>query len=190
MVMESNVRSNVKPSVLLTLVAIGLLLGQVGFAEVSLQEVYNNAGPGGGYDKLLELDPQEVYIGDLWITGPYHEVSIRGNGALVVPNGNAYAILVYESLLDVECLVIEANIIGLFYSNNSCGTIKNNTITGAADYGIRSTDIYMPSGLEIYNNIIVNSRYGIYANEDYLPGYIVYNDLWNNSEGDYVMYCG
>jgi len=80
MVLESNVRSNVKPPVLLTLIAIGLLLGQVGFAEVSLQEVYNNAGPGGGYDKLLELDPQEIYIGDLWITGPYHEVSIRGNG--------------------------------------------------------------------------------------------------------------
>ena len=183
-------KSKLKFSVLLTLIGVGLLLVQVSSAEVSLQEVYNNAGPGGGYDKLLELDPQEIYIGDLLITGPYHEVCIHGNGALVVPDGNFYAILVYESLLDVEGLVIETNIIGLFYSNNSCGTIKNNSIVGAADCGIRSTDIYMPHGLEIFNNIIVNNGYGIYANEDYLPQYIAYNDLWNNPGGDYMLYCG
>ncbi|MFQ5868900.1 MAG: hypothetical protein ACE5JC_03250 [Candidatus Zixiibacteriota bacterium] len=175
---------------LVTLICAGLLFAQVGLAEVSLQEVYNNAGPGGGYDKLLELDPQEIYIGDLLITGPYHEVCIHGNGALVVPDGNFYAILVYESLLDVDHLVIEASIIGLFYSNHSCGTVKNNTIAGAADCGIRSTDIYMPGGLEIFNNIIVGCGYGIYANEDYLPQYIAYNDLWNNPGGDYMMYCG
>lgn len=171
-------------------VAALFLLAQLGYGAVSLQEVYNNAGPGQGYDKLLDLDPEEVYIGDLWITGPYHEVCIHGNGALVVPEGDYYAILVYEALLDVDHLVIEANLVGLYYSNYSCGTVSNNTIVGASDYGIRTCVINMSQGMEIYNNIVVSNGYGIYCEEDFLPQYIAYNDFWDNPDGNYILYCG
>jgi len=183
-----NVKTSFQFSFLVAVIGLGLLFAQTGFAAVSLQEVYENATPGEGYDKLMVLDGQQTYIGDLWISG-YLTVCVHGNGALVVSEGNAHAIAAFGALVDIDHLVIEANMVGILYGSSSSGTAANNTIVGATDHGIRSYDINLGNGLEIYSNIIVNNGYGIYCKEGYLPEYIAYNDLWNNPQGNYIVLC-
>jgi len=146
-------------------------------------------GAGEGYDKLVILDGQETYIGDLWISG-YLTVCIHGNGALVTAEGGScYSIAAFGAMVDVDYLVIEADRVGILYGFASSGSVRNNTIVGADDYGIRTYDINLGNGVEIFNNIIVNNTYGIYCDDGYLPEYIAYNDLWNNPEGNYMKYC-
>ncbi|KPJ50477.1 MAG: hypothetical protein AMJ41_01335 [candidate division Zixibacteria bacterium DG_27] len=187
--LRQKVRENLQSSFLVALIGIALLIAQTGFAAVSLQEVYENAGPGEGYDKLMILDPQETYIGDLWISG-YLTVCIRGNGALVTAEGGScYSIAAFGAIVDVDHLVIEADRVGILFGFASSGKVRNNTIVGADDYGIRTYDINLTNGVEIFNNIIVNNTYGIYCDDGYLPEYIAYNDLWNNLEGNYMKYC-
>jgi hypothetical protein len=182
-------KANIRFSFLVTLIGVALLFTQVSLAAVSLQEVYENATSGEGYDKLLILDPQETYIGDLWVSG-YLAVCLHGNGALVVPEGgNAYAIAAFGALVDVDHLVIVADNVGILFGSSSSGTVNNCTIVGASDFGIRSYDINLANGVQIYSNIIVNNDYGIYCKDRYLPEYIAYNDVWNNPGGNYIKLC-
>ncbi len=169
--------------------AVCLVVVPLASADQSLQEVYNAAGPGEGYDKLLDLDPQETYIGDLLICD-WNSVCIHGNGALVVtedPRG--YAISVLWSRLDVDHLVIECGLGGIEYDDDSYGVVENNTIVGASESGIRTRLIAPFQPMRLINNIIAYNYYGVFVEEYSEPSYVAYNDLWDNPHGHYVKFC-
>ena len=102
--------------------ALRCMLAPRAWAYVSLQQVYDNAGPGGGYDKLLELDPQEEYGGDLNITGGV-TVCIHGNGAKIIGlSSPSRSIRVYGSKLDIDhCILAGRGTAedGIYYDSNS-----------------------------------------------------------------------
>lgn len=172
------------------LIGSSLVVLPAALADVSLQEVYNAAGPGQGYDKLLELDPEETYTGDLLICD-WSTVCIHGNGALVVTPDPEFGIAmrVLWSQLDIDHTVIVCGYSGIEYGLEAYGTVKNNTIVGAREMGVRTG--LVPSGqpMEFINNIIAHNKYGVYVLEAALPTYVGYNDLWNNWGGHYVKFC-
>lgn len=171
------------------LIGSSLVVLPMALAEVSLQEVYDAAGPGQGYDKLLELDPEVTYTGDLLICD-WNTVCIHGNGALVtVDDPYGYAIRVLWSQLDIDHVVIECDYGGIEYGTDAYGVVKNNTIVGATENGVRTG--LVPSGqpMEFINNITAHNKYGVYVLEVALPTYVGYNDLWNNWGGHYVKFC-
>jgi len=166
-----------------------LVLVPLASADLSLQDVYDAAGPGEGYDKLLDLDPEEPYVGDLLICD-WNSVCIHGNGALVVTDDpRGYAIRVLWSQLDVDHLVIECGYGGIEYGLDAYGVVKNNTIVGATENGVRTGLVPTGEPMEFINNIIAHNKYGVYVLEAALPTYVCYNDLWDNYGGHYVKFC-
>jgi len=163
-----------------------------GWAYQSLQQVYDNAGPGGGYDKLLELDPAEEYGGDLSIP-PGVTVCIRGNGAKIIGlSFSDQAIRVYGSGLDIDhCVFVgrETGVNGIYFDSNSYGQVTNNTIVDFNNAGIKIYYYNVSGGLTIENSIITGCYYGLYCEEDYHPTYVAYNDTWGNIGLNYAHYC-
>jgi hypothetical protein len=182
-----------RTTVILTGLAIllGSMLASQGWAYQSLQEVYNNAGPGGGYDKLLELDPAVEYGGDLSIPSGV-TVCIHGKGAKIFglssPNR---AIQVYGSGLDIDHCVFVGDDVGndaLYFDTTSYGEVINNTIVDFRNAGIKVYYYNVSQGLRVENNIVIGCAYGVYAEENYEPTYIAYNDFRNNGY-NYAHYC-
>jgi hypothetical protein len=172
------------------LIGTSLVFLPAALADVSLQEVYDAAGPGQGYDKLLELDPEETYTGNLLIC-QWNTVCIHGNGALVVtPDPElGIAIRVLWSQLDIDHAVIVCGYGGIEYGLDAYGVVKNNTIVGATENGIRTGLVPGGQPMEFTNNIISHNKYGVYVLEVALPTFVAYNDLWDNRSGHYVKFC-
>jgi hypothetical protein len=172
--------------------ALSCMLAPSVWAYVSLQQVYDNAGSGGGYDKLLELDPQEEYGGDLYITSGV-TVCIQGNGAKIIGlSSPTRAIRVYGSKLDIDhCILVGRNTgqDGIYYDSNSYGKAANNTITSFKNSGITTYYIQASSGMVIENNIITDCYYGYYGIEDYMPTYFAYNCVSGNHSLNRAYYC-
>ena len=168
-------------------VILGLMmLGASASWAVSLQSVYDDAGGGEGYDKLLILDPAEVYTGGVWM---YLGVKccIHGNGAVIDLQYSGIRAQDNGTVLDIDHCVLTNGQYGLLYVNNATGTVRNNTIL-RNDYGIDSQG--GKTSLLIENNIIAdNSKIGIYC-EQYREPIIQYNTVWANPRGDYVYRCG
>ena len=75
---------------------------------ITLQSVFDDAGPGNGYDKYVILEQDMIYTGEV---GVYEgDVFIEGNGAIVDLNGGlgiwVYAEEEYPANLDVEFVTI------------------------------------------------------------------------------------
>lgn len=172
--------------------ALSFMLAPSAWAYVSLQQVYYNAGPGGGYDKLLELDPQEEYGGDLHISSGV-TVCIHGNGAKIIGlSFSAKSIQINGSKLDIDhCILVGRNDAedGIYYDTNSYGRATNNTVTGFKNAGINTYYVQASSGMVIENNIITDCYYGYYGIEDYMPTYFAYNCVWGNRSLNHAYYC-
>jgi len=171
---------------------LGSMFASESWAYQSLQQVYDNAGPGGGYDKLLELDPVEEYAGDLNVPSGV-TVCIHGNGAKIIglssPNR---CIRVYGSKLDIDhCVLAGRNTAddGIYYDTNSHGRATNNTVVGFENAGIITNYIQVSSGMVIENNVITDCYYGYYGIENYMPTYFAYNCIWGNRSLNHAYYC-
>lgn len=172
-------------TIITAIIAVAFLAAPA-LAYQSLQELFEQAEPYGGYDRYIELDPSEQYIGDLWIDT---DVSVRliGNGALV--HGGVFAISVMYGRLNISGCVIVGGYEGLFYSTNSSGEIYNNTITSCQNYGISVIYPDDNEGVQIWDNIITDCYYGIFCIEDHHPDYIGYNTIWNTVSFRYAEQC-
>jgi len=168
------------------------MLAPQGWAYQSLQQIYDAAEPGGGYDKLLELDPAEEYGGDLSIPAGV-TVCIHGNGAKIIGlSSPSRAIQVYGSQLDIDhCVFVgrDTGAEGIFFNSSSWGEVTNNTIVDFRNSGIKVYYYNVSQGLVIENNIISGCYYGFYGEEGYLPTYFAYNDVWGNAGLNYAYYC-
>lgn len=165
---------------LCTAVLFGASAGTMG--AVTLQSMYDQAGPGEGYDKLVILERGQVYTGGLTVQ-PGVTCCIRGNDAVCMPGG--LDIGVYTgATLDIFDTVITGHRV-IWYHSGSQGIISGNTISDGAQ-GIKA----ILASVTIENNIIANNiGMGIAVDTSSAPPYIQYNDVWNNLEGNYMSYC-
>ncbi len=153
---------------------------------VSLLSLYEAAGPGEGYDKLLVLDPAETYTGGIWVEGGVR-CCVHGNGATIQLTFNSMLADGAGSILDIDHCILTGGDAGVYISNGATGTVRNNTMRGNQN-GVKS---YLGStDLLIENNVIVeNVQHGIYVSEFYEP-VIRYNTVWSHPQGNYMMRCG
>ena len=128
---------------------------------ITLQSVFDAAGPGNGYDKYVVLGQEMIYTGEV---GIYEgNVFIEGNGAIVDLNEGlgiwVYAEEGYPANLDMEFVtMINGGYNGLTFNGTSTGNISNcNFISNM--YGIQIMD---DVNISVKNcNFIDNSWYGI-----------------------------
>ena len=97
-------------------------------SAVTLQSVYDAAGPAEGYDKYVVLEQDMIYTGEV---GVYEgNVFIEGNGAIVDLNEGlgiwVYAEEEYPANLNIEYVtIINGGYNGLTFNGTSTGTISN-----------------------------------------------------------------
>ena len=139
---------------------IFLLAAAAPSAAMHLQDAYNEAGPGEGYDRLVVLDPAEVYTGYLVVLGNT-SCCLRGNGALIVLDEGAQIWAGASTRLDVQGCIITGGSYGISYDYAISSVVSNCTLVGN-EVGLRS----WISDVTVTNCIITgNDQYGISCRE-------------------------
>ena len=149
---------------------------------IPLQEVYDSALADSGYDKVLSLNPQEVYTGNLVVVD--QKVWLQGHGALI--NGSI-KILNNTAMLDADHCVFTQADTALEYNNGAHGAVVNCTfyqnVIGVKVFSANSQDSNL-----IQNCIfLANSKFAVVTS--LFNPVISYNCHWGNG-GDYYTYCG
>lgn len=158
-------------------------------AYQSLQELYAAAEGYGQYDKYIELDPQVEYLGDLRIS-PGHIVFVDGHGAIIHGEGdNLINVGVSASTLNIQNCLFLGGLGGVYMGAQASGTIKNNTIIGCQEAGIRTYTIGSDNSVAVYDNIIIECLYGFFCNEYERPQYLGYNTVFNTQSHRYAEFC-
>lgn len=151
----------------------------------TLQSAYEEAGPGEGYDKLVVLDPNVAYSGGCGVLNG-KKSCFRGNGAVVDLNSGMIFGSEYGTELTVTgCCLIRGGVGAVYAQNGAKATIDGNTICKSGS-GVR---IWEYSTATIKNNIIWGNEYGIAKHQSSGSLYISYNDVDNNSRGNYMYWC-
>ena len=153
---------------------------------VTLQSVFDAAGPANGYDKYVVLEQNMIYTGEI---GIYEgDVFIKGNGAIVDLNDGlgiwVYAEEEYPANLDIEFVtIINGGYNALTFNGTSTGNISNcNFIENA--FGIQIMDEVT---ISVENcNFVNNNQYGFAARGIGTTFTIDYSNFWNNEDGS----CG
>jgi hypothetical protein len=172
------------------MIVVVLLFGVMPcLAYQSLQEVYDQAGGQDGYDKYIELDPTIEYLGDLNIAED-GKICIMGHGAKVFPQSDYNIhIGVSRSWLDIQNCVFIGGGGAVYIGLDGSGTVKNNTIVGCLNAGIRTYSIGITNDVVIYDNIIIDCYDGFFCNEEEHPDYLGYNTVFNAERYRYVEFC-
>ena len=151
---------------------------------ITLQSVFDAAGPGNGYDKYVILEHNTIYTGEVGIYDG--NVFIEGNGAIVDLNEGlgiwVYAEENFPANLDIQFLtIINGGYNGLTFNGSSTGNISNcNFISNL--FGIQIMDNV---NISIKNcNFINNSQYGIAVRGTTATlDEIHYSNFWENGLG-------
>jgi parallel beta-helix repeat protein len=166
--------------------ALALLLGLAVISSAGaedLQSIYDAAGPGEGYDKLIILDPGEVYTGYMIVQDGVR-CAVHGNGALIELDAFGALMVFYNSTLDIDGCVITGGTEGIYFAYCNASTVRNCTIIGN-ETGVRCE----VAPVTIENCIIANNtERGISCFEGHYPT-IQYNDVWGNGQGNYMYLC-
>ncbi len=149
----------------------------------TLQQAYQNAQPGLGYDKLIILDPDSIYTGGLSVNG--EKVGIKGFGAIIDLGGDSIYVT-GNSQIDLDGCVIINGTAGLAVSGAVSSLVTHCTFyqNGIAIH-FRSVE----GMIEVKNSILANStRYG-FACEESTFRILHYIDAYQNALGNYVDWC-
>jgi hypothetical protein len=157
------------PAIVLALVAAW----PAAVGAVTLREAYDDAGPGGGYDKYVVLETGVTYTGGLLI-GPIlssvtyllegatgQDVHIVGNGAILDLQGQQLCISYCNNRLDLEdCVILNGNVRYRGINNGSfqvmpIGSVRYVTFYGPHDYGIRLQGV--GTGITLERNLVVDA---------------------------------
>ncbi|MGD9706579.1 MAG: hypothetical protein AB7V07_02750 [Candidatus Delongbacteria bacterium] len=146
----------------------------ISYAGTTLKEMYDAAGPGDGYDKLVILEKGKLYKGGLFLGKFFNPVTlefepvdektvkIEGNGAMIdLMNGQIHISYTKNSLDIDSCVIMNGT---LRYNGHPDGEIyvlpygkvNNVTFYNSIDYGIRMEGA--GENIDIRNNLAVNSR--------------------------------
>jgi hypothetical protein len=170
-------------TITLMLIPLTALLLSAPALAMHLQDAYEQAGPGEGYDKLVVLDPGQLYTGYLLVNAN-SSCGLRGNGALIQLDPGAQIWAGSNSRLDVDGCVITGGTYGLSLDYTVSSRVENCTLVGNG-VGIRT----WVADVTITNCIIAeNAQYGIACREGSEPT-ILYNDVWGNGELNYAAFC-
>ena len=151
---------------------------------ITLQSVFDAAGPANGYDKYVVLEQDMIYTGEV---GIYEgNVFIEGNGSIVDLNEGlgiwVYAEEEYPANLDIEYVtIINGGYNGLTFNGTSTGNISNcNFIQNM--FGIQIMD---DVNISVKNcNFIENNQYGIAVRGTTASlDEIIYSNFWENGLG-------
>ena len=150
---------------------------------ITLQSVYDAAGPLNGYDKYVVLEQDIIYTGEI---GVYEgNVFIEGNGAIVDLNEGlgiwVYAEENYPASLDIEFVtIINGGYNGLTFNGTSIGNISNcNFIQNM--FGIQAMD---GAEINVENcNFIDIGQYGIAIRGTVASLEISHSNFWENELG-------
>ncbi len=159
------------------LLAVSLTFG------ITLQQAYQQAGPGLGYDRVLFLHPDSTYTGGLTISD--EKVAIKGFGALIDLAGDTLYVT-GNSQIDLDGCVIINGYAGLFIQGLVVSRISQCTFYGH-QYGILIKTA--STSIQVYNTILANnSKYG-FACEKGTERHLEYIDAYQNIQGNYVEWC-
>lgn len=155
----------------------------------SLQQAYDEAGPGEGYDKLLILDPNVTYTGGVGVLQG-KKSCIRGEGALCDLQNNQVFISQpgTEALITGCCFINGTNgDAAIAVLDGAKAVIDGNTVCKNGSDAIKVWD---GSTATVKNNILFGSvRYGFATHQtSYFNVLISYNDVHNTS-GNYMYWC-
>ena len=156
---------------------------------ITLQEVYNEAEPGNGYDKYVVLDPNQIYEGGLYMFEG--STYINCQGSTINLNGGAgisiFADDYYNATLDIEyCTIYDGETYGINYTGSSSGNVSNCNFV-SNDIGLVLMD-YSEVNLK-NSNFMDNHRYGLGIISEEPILHATYSNFWNNSEGDCAENC-
>ena len=161
-----------KKIILFSVILISLL------RATSLQDMYNKAQPGEGYDKLIILSKDSVYEGNF--VQDVMSVCIHGNGAFITVNDSSILIDGEGKRLDIDHVIFitdsSTNKV-LEFKNDSYGRIVNNTFYGKINTQKTSYcityDECTKNTSNIGNNIFTYFKTGVYFNTlDFSAGVI------------------
>jgi hypothetical protein len=155
----------------------------------SLQQAYEEAGPGEGYDKLLVLDPQIKYTGGCGVLIG-KKSCIRGNGATIdLDGGNVQAGGSGTHLTITGCCLTASGYYGAVNVQGGANAVIDGN-TFCKNNGVAAIRVWEYSSATIKNNIVWgNKTYGI-AKHDYTGTLqVLYNDVDNNPSGNYMYWC-
>ena len=168
---------------------LSLILSLTSLRGESLYEVYQNAGPGNGYDKYVVLQQDIIYSGGVNIFEG--NVLIEGNGAIIDLEGETgiwvYGDDIIPANVDMEYLtVINGEWYGVFYGGTSTGNITNcNFINNG--YGVQLYDF---AEIQIKNSYFVeNVYYGLAIVTTTPLCHVNYSNAWGNGEESWAENC-
>ena len=156
---------------------------------VTLQEVYDNAQPGNGYDKYIILEPNQVYEGASY--NFENSVYINCQGSIInLMNGigiSIYADALYNGSLDIEyCTIYNGENFGLDYAGTSIGTVSNcNFIKNNIGLTLHDNSHVILKN----SNFIDNDIYGLGIITEIPILEVSYSNFWDNFEGDCMENC-
>ncbi len=156
----------------------------IGLAQaIPLQQAYDEAIPGAGYDKLIYLDTEETYTGGLQLAD--ESVCIISAGAQVDLQGSRI-IVDMSALLDICGVVLtNSDSAALKYSSIGQGWVDHCTFY----HNYESIFFWNNTDLTITSNIISNSsHWGVRTHED-AGKWMAFNDAYLNTSGHYKEWC-
>ena len=161
-----------------------MLIFSVSNGDILLDDAYQAATPGSGYDKLLILNPDEVYTGGLTIRDA--KVGIWGNGAILNLQSDSIAVR-GNSQFDLDgCIVTNgANAISVGSNENVTSIVNQCTFynNGIAFYFMTKT-----GSIELVNTIISNNSVFGFACSSETTRILHYVNTFSNGT-DYVEWC-
>ncbi len=173
----------------LLLIAACFLLAVSAAYAVKLQDAYDKAGAGEGYDKLLVLDRKVTYTGGCGVLIG-KKSCIRGSGAVVNLDGNSVQAGGTGTQLEISgCCLVNAGYYGAVnVLDGGNALINGNTI--CKSNGLAGIRVWEYSTATLKNNIIWgNATYGVAKHEYTGTLSILYNDVDNNKGGNYMYFC-
>jgi hypothetical protein len=167
----------------LMVILILFLSTPVFLTAATLQDIYNAATPGMGYDKLLELHRDSIYLGGISISN--ETAGIKGHGAIIDLQGSSITIT-GTSTLDIDaCVIINGN------HGIEAQDATTALVTQCTFYNNQIGISYMATSgqIEVINTILANnSQYG-FACEEHSQRTLHYVTTYQNWGGDYMEWC-
>ena len=150
---------------------------------VPLQQAFDQASPGAGYDRIVYLDRETLYTGGLELAGGNY--CIISSGAVVDLEGSRI-IVNSPATLDISGVVLaNSDSAALKFTSSGHGWVDHVTFCWNYD----GLYFWQGSDLKITSSIFANSaRYGVYCYND-CDRWMGYNDAWSNTGGDYKEFC-
>lgn len=168
--------------ILLLVFVIIFLVGLPVFA-ITLQDAYQNALPGLGYDRLIYLDASLTYTGGLSIVD--QSVGIKGYGAVIDLQGGSIAVS-GNSAIDLDACVVINGGNGLLVKDETTAYITQCTFYGNQK-GIKFEGT--SGSVTVMNTILAfNTEYGFACDEGSFID-LRFLDAYQNAQGNYVKWC-